>query len=572
MLLDDIYDEVAESLGTCEEATIFSRVTRGIQLLANRGLFDPLIGYLDVHINDGYTFALPREVKTVIRANINSNPSFPRTKLFEFAMNTEGSNEGEEIGFNWSDRGFIPLQDETVLPSKLSYRCVSEEDVGKTCTVVGTDADGQEATATLIAAYGQRHGKHRDLFEGREHPPRSHDGDCYLDADDGPAARFYPDERQPLYRAIKFSKTAAAVRIMFRRRTFKITSREDFIPLHSEMAVILAARAASFWMQDQFATANAILDQATTLIKEEQASLDEAQSLSKEMDVQPTIDFNIRTRDCIIVADIYNEACNIVGPIGRENVFDAITDAIEVLGNEAHWDSTIGYADLVKMDNHERINFKGSKGDGLFCLPRMVEAVLGMNICGRTAMPRNKWHEFHLNGPGSMATRLLAHMDGLRRGRDDQRPQDRRDYQAHRAFGHRRGARCRRRQRYRGPHLRLRAAGGRQQRSGFALMARTACSFPARLDRSPWMPISRSSAGSSGSPRRPPPASSSSSPWSAERPMSSLDITSRMNLSRTIASCRCRTPSKPRSASVSACAASASPACINPSSSAAGWQ
>ena len=170
--------------------------------------------------------------------------------------------------------------------------------------------------------------------------------------------------------------------------------------LQSATAVILATRAARCMQLSQFDMAQACETKAEQLLNEEQASRQEAETLAKD-DVVLAANLNITTRDSLIVADIYDEACQILGSLGREHIFDKITTAIEVLANKAQWDPLIGFVDIYKSSNWTSVNPQGqARGNGDFVLPRYVETVMAVNIMGNPMQPRNGWFEYHLNGTG----------------------------------------------------------------------------------------------------------------------------------------------------------------------------
>jgi hypothetical protein len=103
----------------------------------------------------------------------------------------------------------------------------------------------------------------------------------------------------------------------------------------------------------------------------------------------PTLNLQINTRDAIIVADIYDFACDVFGPIGQQKVFDRITEAIELLSNLGPaWDPLIGYVDIQTFDSF------------YVTLPYYVDQVLAINVNKSTGTFRNQWFEFHMNGLG----------------------------------------------------------------------------------------------------------------------------------------------------------------------------
>lgn len=62
--------------------------------------------------------------------------------------------------------------------------------------------------------------------------------------------RYDPTETDPQYRRIKLGVSCACVRIMYRRRTYAITSENDYIPLTSKRAIIMMIKALDFEDKD----------------------------------------------------------------------------------------------------------------------------------------------------------------------------------------------------------------------------------------------------------------------------------------------------------------------------------
>ncbi len=406
MQVKDIWEEAKESSGICNETILYRTLTRAVELLANEGLFDPLLGTVDFFVEGGYYVALPRDVKTPIRINIDNNPSFTRSRLYEYQPNTDGSNDEEEVGWMWHEKGYSPIQDEKKLPSKLRYQVTSADDEGKTLTVLGTDEDGRQHREILVGALNDPDESQYAYHELKHVVREETTTEAWLLAETAPVGRYYPDETQPEYRVIKLSKTGVAVRMLYRKHTFKLTSQEDIIPLHSAMAVLRAVDAVRMMAKNKYAEAKESLTEAIKFITKEQDTRDEAQSLAVNLEITNTINRNISTNDVLIVADIYDKASDIIGPVGRAKLFDRITDAIELLSNKSKWNSVLGWVDVWKANNCESLYISNRrpglcKGHGFFVLPRYVKAVEALNWCGEPTIPRNQWFEYHLNGPGT---------------------------------------------------------------------------------------------------------------------------------------------------------------------------
>ena len=105
----------------------------------------------------------------------------------------------------------------------------------------------------------------------------------------------------------------------------------------------------------------------------------------------------------MIVNDILDDAKEIFGICEGTKLNARITQAIELLSNESQWDAGLGYVTL------------NSDEEGVVALPRDIEVPLGVNLDGFPAFSRDRWFQFHINGPGQ-----FTRIDGLRRMWDDQ--------------------------------------------------------------------------------------------------------------------------------------------------------
>lgn len=405
MLASDIFDEAKEVLSNNNPALVFRAMTRAVELLAPTGLFDPFAAYLDFSVQDTHFVALPRDVKSVIRININNNPSFGRGRIFEFAQNTDGTVEGPEVGWSWADRGTLPIQDEFHLPGKLNALATSATDNDKTVTVTGKDIDGRVRKETLTL-------HHEDPPEGEivfhviDSVVRDEtEMEVLLRVGENLIARYYPDEREPRYRVIKLSQTNVACRMYYRRTAYKIGSLDDIIPIDSSMGMLMMIDAVNLFWKKEYAAAKVAQEAAVEFVKQEQASRQDGVDIAIATEGQTASNQNINTLDSIIAADVYDEASQIFGPIGRAKLFDRITDAVEALSRKGHWDSQIGFVDIWKLASVTE--------SGLFALPRFVETPLSINVNGQPGFARNGWFEFHLNGPGETCTASCGTWDDI---------------------------------------------------------------------------------------------------------------------------------------------------------------
>lgn len=97
------------------------------------------------------------------------------------------------------------------------------------------------------------------------------------------------------------------------------------------------------------------------------------------------------------VSEVLDDAKDIFGQCEGARLYGFMTEAIELLANtNPSWDAmTDGVISLNVGKDTENFGEKG-----LFVLPSFVETPLGLNIDGFPAFPRDRWFQFHINGPG----------------------------------------------------------------------------------------------------------------------------------------------------------------------------
>lgn len=90
----------------------------------------------------------------------------------------------------------------------------------------------------------------------------------------------------------------------------------------------------------------------------------------------------------IIVSQILSRIQKILGNCNESNAYEKLNAAIELLKNEGNWNPLLGFMDICTQDC-------------IVTLPDDVETPLSANVGGFPADFRNKWFEFHMNGPGT---------------------------------------------------------------------------------------------------------------------------------------------------------------------------
>lgn len=393
IVVSDVIGQVGRVLGTCDPDYTYDVLTRAVELLANKPtqtgvLWDPLLIYVDIPVVDNYYVCLPLHIEKPIKINLNKQPTFSRNQFFEFSLNGPGSID-PEAGWQWQDRGWKPLQ--KPWPLSGSQFILMSTDQNDTNTIVRFNAINQDqSTSWIEATIGFPGPKIYGLLEVSK-PVTKGSLQLYSAPFIIPSelkATWAPETLYPQFEWIKLSQQAVSVKILARRRTYKLTQASDVIPLSNRQAVITSCIAIkSFdtlnWDDGQVAEQNAL-----RFLDEDQAARNLFQRVSQIAETSPTLNLAINTRDAIIVADVYDSACDIFGPIGQQKLFDRITEAIELLSNISNWDALIGYVDINTFDSF------------YVTLPQYVDQILAINVNHSRGTFRNQWHEFHMNGLG----------------------------------------------------------------------------------------------------------------------------------------------------------------------------
>lgn len=399
MRLSDVYSDCQQITGYSDQATNFSRISDAVETLSNKGLVDALQGYLEIPATSSRIVTLPRDVETPIQVNVGDNPSFSRTKLFEFSMNGPGSNY-TPTDWAWEDRGSVPV---LVQPSSATtVRVVSSSASDITSytvriwgrlAAIAPNTSGQEIDETLTLTGTSQVTSTNSFASITRILKTASNGTVTLSTSAGTVLSIYaPSETEPEYRQIRLSKSGTTAHILFRRSVYRISTMNDWIPVQSRMGLLMMLRANEFYRKATAAdlqTGAALEKQAEKFVEEEQKSRNAFAEVASQTQQDSIYGLNLNNRDSIIVADIYDDVAKMCGPIGQRKVFDRITEGLELLSNKGQWEGLEGYVDL-SVDNER-----------FATLPRYVDIPIAINIGNGPSKMRNRYFEFHLNGPGS---------------------------------------------------------------------------------------------------------------------------------------------------------------------------
>lgn len=288
--VSDIWEDAKKIVGKVSETTLLRRITDAVELLANKGDFDPLAGFVDI-CADNCLVTLPREVETIYGVNIAGVPAVGRDELFRFHLNGPGDC-GVGLTWEWTDLRETCTYRELVCPSKLIAFCQRLEDENSEFWVEGWDENGN-VLRTEVSDGVWRNGIKVPVFVDQQALPddtqtiaRIKPGGIRkavtagairlltLEGSDqtGQLLGVYQwDEVAPAFRRIKVSQNCGWVRIAYRKRTFALRSQDDLIPLHNSMAVILMLKAIKRYLDpDGLAEAEGLESTAVRWLGEEQ--------------------------------------------------------------------------------------------------------------------------------------------------------------------------------------------------------------------------------------------------------------------------------------------------------------
>lgn len=91
------------------------------------------------------------------------------------------------------------------------------------------------------------------------------------------------------------------------------------------------------------------------------------------------------------VSEILKDVQEATGLCDQATIFRRISDALTVLANKNYYQCLTGFVDICTTTDGRQVT-----------LPREIETPLAVNIGGHPTIFRNSWHEFHVNGMGSL--------------------------------------------------------------------------------------------------------------------------------------------------------------------------
>src|SRR6478736_4902015 len=261
MTVSEIINDIksGEVLGSCDDGYVFARLTDAQKLVSNMGIMDPAIGEMSICTFDGCV-TLPNDVDTVLAVNQGGFPTLLRDQWFQYHANGPGTECWTP--WNYTDiLGQVSTYRDPSGPVALVADVESPKDSNKLLRVFGWDENGKRIYTTNSAG---------DLQDGflvptvygfyqpspdaplvsridriQKEPTNGFIKLLAVNADGTPHTQigyYRPEETNPTYVRIK---TAGKnwIKIKYRKRSFNITSVNDWINVDNREVLVLAVKA-----------------------------------------------------------------------------------------------------------------------------------------------------------------------------------------------------------------------------------------------------------------------------------------------------------------------------------------
>lgn len=383
----DVYDAFAALYPGGGRDKIFDRIFDAVETLANVANWNPLQVYVVLGVQNDYFVSLPSDIEDVIRATIEDEPAFARTRLYQFDVNGPGSTSGARDAVGYESAGEFP----TFVQPTGDFRLRLGAD-SAALLASGEDVNGLEIANHLLTEDAANSPLFRRLDSVIRDPADVTGLGAKLYASPGSVllATISSTENALLYRRLRLHKKAKGARLLCRKRTNLFKSFEDVIPLHSKMAVTTMGRALAALAEGNVETYTGLSTTAIELISREQATREQAEVAAQDQE-DTSLGISIHSRDVVVVGDVMDDASKIYGKIGQRKLLDAIWNATEILQNASAggWDSQLGHVDIVACNTVAT--------NPIYTLPREVDEPIAVSVNGRGAELRNRWMQFHLN-------------------------------------------------------------------------------------------------------------------------------------------------------------------------------
>lgn len=287
MIVNDVLKDVRSIFGECSLPELLDHLNDAVELLANKGDIDPLMGFADLCCQ-GSCITLPREVEVPLAVNIGGTPTLGRDQLFRFHYNGTGDCQ-DVCKWEWDDMGLVPTYKELTCPAKIVAAVQLRSDANKAVWIYGYDDENK------LLRTQQPDGSYVDgwqvptpfgyIVPDEDAPCVSRIIRIRKDVTNGPIhlqtldvsqgtgtviSVLEWDEVDPQYRRIKLGRSCDFARIAYRKRVFQLRSVNDAIPLHSKIALKMALTAIYFYGKQDFVNGQNYEATASRLLEEKQ--------------------------------------------------------------------------------------------------------------------------------------------------------------------------------------------------------------------------------------------------------------------------------------------------------------
>lgn len=287
MWVSQIYDDLKtpDVLGTCSDPILFSRLTDAVRLLSNKGIFDPLVGEMDICVCDGCV-TLPAEVQTVLGVTQCGQPTILRDEWFIYHPN--GGGIQKYASWRYTDVvGLVATFRDPSEPVALVAEVENARDSNTPLRVYGWDANGKriftpnqagdlEDGFLVPTVYGFSQPNPSAPLVARIERVKKEvtNGFVRLLAvnSDGTShtliGHYLPYETNPAYQRIRVGDNSW-IRIKYKKKNFEVRSTKDWINVDNREILILACKAVQFRRKGALVDANAMEGEAVRLLNEE---------------------------------------------------------------------------------------------------------------------------------------------------------------------------------------------------------------------------------------------------------------------------------------------------------------
>ncbi len=287
MLVSNILEDLksSEVLGSCDDLYCFARLSDAQKLIANMGILDPLIAEMSLCVADGCV-TLPVEVETPLAINQGGFPTLMRDEWFQYHANGPGTECWQP--WNYTDyRGQVCTFRDPSAPVYLIAAVESPKDSGKALRVFGWDENGKRIYTNdsdgnlqdgflvpTVYGFSQRNPDAPAIVRIDRIQKDQTNGFIRLiaintDLTPHTAIGYYlPNETNPRYSRIKVADHNW-IKIKYRKRSFDIMSKNDWVNVDNREVLILAVKAVQARRRNNFDLATQMESEASRILTKE---------------------------------------------------------------------------------------------------------------------------------------------------------------------------------------------------------------------------------------------------------------------------------------------------------------